>query len=81
MRDAHAPSSTISGLAIVFCWRLQYFTMEVGSSRVVLTKWGGLGDTWPFFRPNWTSMEAMRQERGVDKVAGLRLGMICGSDC
>lgn len=49
---------------------LQVFTSNEGSSSVLLASWGALGETWPYFRPNWTKLEALRQERGADKVAG-----------
>lgn len=30
-----------------------------------------LGDTFPYFKPNFTNMEAFRLERGVDEVVGV----------
>eukprot|EP00191_Tetraselmis_sp_GSL018_P013531 CAMPEP_0177586320 /NCGR_PEP_ID=MMETSP0419_2-20121207/5006_1 /TAXON_ID=582737 /ORGANISM="Tetraselmis sp., Strain GSL018" /LENGTH=1454 /DNA_ID=CAMNT_0019076197 /DNA_START=342 /DNA_END=4706 /DNA_ORIENTATION=+ len=48
----------------------ELFTAEEGSSRLLLASWGSLGETWPFFRPNWTRLESLRLERGVDKAVG-----------
>ena len=30
-----------------------------------------LGDTFPYFRPNYTNMEALRAEFGADSVVGI----------
>ena len=55
-------------LIVVWASLRQLFTQEEGAGRVLLTSWGALGETWPFFRPNWTKLEALRQMRGADKV-------------
>ena len=46
------------------------FTTDPGSTPVHVTQWGVLGDTWPYFRPNFVAMEEYRRDYGVDEVIG-----------
>ncbi|GMH43726.1 hypothetical protein BSKO_11648 [Bryopsis sp. KO-2023] len=46
------------------------FTTDMKVSNVHVVKWGVLGETWPYFRPNFVNMESARVENGVDKVIG-----------
>ena len=45
------------------------FTTDPRATPLHVAAWGFLGDTWPFFRPNFSAMEAYREEQGVDEVA------------
>lgn len=38
------------------------------SSNVHVVKWGILGETWPYFRPNFVNMEAEGVAHGAAKV-------------
>ena len=44
------------------------FTTDPKETCIHVTQWGFLGDTWPYFRPNFVNMEAARAEAGVDEV-------------
>ena len=44
------------------------FTTDPKATPVHVASWGFLGDTWPYFRPNFVNMEAYREEQGVDEV-------------
>lgn len=46
----------------------EVFTTDPAATPVHVVGWGVLGDTWPFFRPNFTNMENHRQERGAEEV-------------
>lgn len=46
----------------------EVFTTNPKETPVHVASWGFLGDTWPYFRPNFTNMEAYREEQGVDEV-------------
>jgi len=40
------------------------FTGDASSSRVHVTDWSALGETWPYFRPNYTNMRSLLEEAG-----------------
>ena len=44
------------------------FTTNERETCIRVTPWGFLGDTWPYFRPNFVNMEEVRAEAGVDEV-------------
>ncbi|KAL4419767.1 hypothetical protein ABPG75_006865 [Micractinium tetrahymenae] len=46
------------------------FTTDRSATPVHVVQWGFLGETWPFFRPNFKQMEEYRQEHGADEVVG-----------
>lgn len=43
---------------------------HAGETPIHVTSWGFLGETWPFFRPNFNNMEAQRQAFGAQQVGG-----------
>lgn len=49
----------------------EVFTTDMASTPVHVVKWGFLGESWPFFRPNFVNMEEYRTENNVDEVATL----------
>lgn len=60
-------------LAVLRCLDLAdtaIYTTNPQASPVHVVQWGRLGETWPFFKPNWASMEEYRKEMGVDQVIG-----------
>ena len=46
----------------------EVFTTDLASTPVHVAKWGFLGESWPFFRPNFVNMEQYRTDVGVDEV-------------
>lgn len=55
----------------------EIFTTDEKESCIRVTPWGFLGDTWPFFRPNFTNMEQERAQAGVDEVRSLAWTIPC----
>ncbi|KAG7586032.1 DNA ligase ATP-dependent central [Arabidopsis thaliana x Arabidopsis arenosa] len=46
------------------------FTEDVNESDVHVVGWNVLGETWPYFRPNFVKMNEIMVEKGYDKVVG-----------
>ncbi|XP_050372696.1 DNA ligase 6 isoform X2 [Argentina anserina] len=46
------------------------FTEEQCDSDVHVVGWNVLGETWPYFRPNFVRMEEIMAERGYSRVVG-----------
>lgn len=46
------------------------FTEDESESDVHVVGWNVLGDTWPYFRPNFVRMKEIMEERGYSKVIG-----------
>ena len=46
----------------------EVFTTDMASTPVHVAKWGFLGESWPFFRPNFVNMEQYRTDMNVDEV-------------
>lgn len=46
------------------------FTEEEGESDVYVVGWNVLGETWPYFRPNFVKMKEIMNERGYSKIVG-----------
>ena len=44
------------------------FTTDPTSTPIRVERWGHLGDSWPYFRPNFTNMEADRVAAGAQEV-------------
>ena len=42
----------------------QLFTSDPASTPLHVVDWGFLGETWPYFRPNFVNMETYRCARG-----------------
>ena len=49
----------------------EVFTTDLASTPVHVAKWGFLGESWPFFRPNFVNMEQYRTDMNVDEVGKL----------
>ena len=47
----------------------EIFTTDLASTPVHVAKWGFLGESWPFFRPNFVNMEQYKTDMGVDEVS------------
>ncbi|KAB2057471.1 hypothetical protein ES319_A11G171400v1 [Gossypium barbadense] len=48
----------------------EVFTEDESESDVHVVGWSVLGETWPYFRPNFVIMEEVMVERGYEKVVG-----------
>lgn len=46
----------------------EVFTTDESATPVSVASWGFLGDTWPFFRPNFVNMDKHREERRAEEV-------------
>ncbi len=46
----------------------EVFTTDLASTPVHVAKWGFLGESWPFFRPNFVNMEQYKTDMNVDEV-------------
>ncbi|KAL5722076.1 hypothetical protein ACHQM5_005642 [Ranunculus cassubicifolius] len=46
------------------------FTEDASLSNVHVVGWNVLGETWPYFRPNFGKMKEMMVEKGYDRVVG-----------
>ncbi|XP_077243975.1 DNA ligase 6-like isoform X2 [Tasmannia lanceolata] len=46
------------------------FTDDASASDVHVIGWNLLGDTWPYFRPNFAKMKEIMTERGYSKAVG-----------
>ena len=61
------------------------FTTDPRESPIHVQPWGFLGESWPFFRPNFVNMEQLRSEHAVDEVGLLtcmwRLRIRCQKAC
>lgn len=44
------------------------FTTDPTATPIRVVRWGHLGDTWPYFRPNFTNMEADRTAAAAQEV-------------
>ncbi|KAF8390064.1 hypothetical protein HHK36_024585 [Tetracentron sinense] len=46
------------------------FTEDASASDVHVVGWNVLGETWPYFRPNFMKMKEIMAERGYSKIVG-----------
>ncbi|CAG9464257.1 unnamed protein product [Pedinophyceae sp. YPF-701] len=46
------------------------FTTDRAATSVHGVRWNVIGETWPFFRPNFQAMEELREDLGVDRLVG-----------
>ncbi|CAM6126062.1 unnamed protein product [Calypogeia fissa] len=49
---------------------INVFTTDPAATNVHVVKWSFLGETWPYFRPNFVNMEKAMLEIGYQKVVG-----------
>ncbi|XP_039054171.1 DNA ligase 6-like isoform X2 [Hibiscus syriacus] len=48
----------------------EVFTVDESESDVHVVGWNVLGETWPYFRPNFVKMKDIMVEKGYEKVVG-----------
>jgi DNA ligase 1 len=66
----HVDSRKMQTLSILGFGDSGYFTEDLGVTDVCVVGWNVLGDTWPYFRPNFVSMQEIMAERGYAKAVG-----------
>ena len=60
-------------LSILKCLKLEdmgIFTTDPAATNVHVVGWSFLGETWPYFRPNFGNMEKILAESGFSRVVG-----------
>lgn len=60
-------------LSILKCLKLEdmgIFTTDPRATNVHVVEWSFLGETWPYFRPNFGNMEKILAESGFRRVVG-----------
>jgi hypothetical protein len=60
-------------LSILKCLKLEdegVFTTDPAATNVHVVGWSFLGETWPYFRPNFGNMEKILAESGFSRVVG-----------
>ncbi|BBN03501.1 DNA ligase 1 [Marchantia polymorpha subsp. ruderalis] len=60
-------------LSVLKCLNLEnidIFTTDPSATNVHVVQWSFLGETWPYFRPNFLKMEKAMKESGYKKVVG-----------
>jgi DNA ligase-1 len=60
----------MSMLSVLGCGEEGMFTEDENESDVHVVGWNVLGETWPYFRPNFVKMNEIMVEKGYDKVVG-----------
>lgn len=63
-------SRKMSILSVLGCGESGMFTEDENESDVHIVGWNVLGETWPYFRPNFVKMNEIMVEKGYDKVVG-----------
>uniref|UniRef100_A0A1J3IAR9 DNA ligase n=1 Tax=Noccaea caerulescens TaxID=107243 RepID=A0A1J3IAR9_NOCCA len=69
-RKIFVDSRKMSILSILGCGEKGMFTEDENESDVHVVGWNVLGETWPYFRPNFAKMNEIMVEKGYDKVVG-----------
>ena len=49
---------------------MDFYTRDGSASSVRAVKWGTLGETWPYFRPNFAAPAELARELGFKRVVG-----------
>lgn len=69
-RKVHVDNRKMLILRILGYGESGLFTEDACESSVHVVGWNILGESWPFFRPNFVKMREIMVERGYDKVVG-----------
>uniref|UniRef100_A0A0D3CYG6 DNA ligase n=1 Tax=Brassica oleracea var. oleracea TaxID=109376 RepID=A0A0D3CYG6_BRAOL len=69
-RKIFVDARKMSILNVLECGESGMFTEDKSESDVHVVGWNVLGETWPYFRPNFAKMNEVMVERGYDKVVG-----------
>lgn len=66
----HVDSRKMQILSILGFADSGFFTEDFGATDVCVVGWNVLGETWPYFRPNFGNMQEIIAERGYTKAVG-----------
>jgi DNA ligase-1 len=69
-RKIHVDARKMEVLRVLGYGESGLFTEDVCESDVHVVGWNVLGETWPYFRPNFVKMKEIMEERGYSKVVG-----------
>ncbi|KAM7529810.1 hypothetical protein LguiB_033220 [Lonicera macranthoides] len=69
-RKIHVDGRKMAILRVLGLGEEGVFTEEEGESDVYVVGWNVLGETWPYFRPNFVKMKEIMNERGYSKIVG-----------
>ncbi|CAA7030310.1 unnamed protein product [Microthlaspi erraticum] len=69
-RKIFVDARKMSILSILGCGEEGMFTEDEDESDVHVVAWNVLGETWPYFRPNFVKMNEIMVEKGYEKVVG-----------
>uniref|UniRef100_A0A5B7BRY2 DNA ligase 6 n=1 Tax=Davidia involucrata TaxID=16924 RepID=A0A5B7BRY2_DAVIN len=69
-RNIHVDGRKMAILRVLGFGKDGVFTEEESESDVHVVGWNVLGETWPYFRPNFVKMKEIMNERGYSKVVG-----------
>ncbi|PIN13556.1 ATP-dependent DNA ligase I [Handroanthus impetiginosus] len=69
-RKIHVSSRKMEVLCVLGLGENGVFTEDELESDVHVVGWNVLGETWPYFRPNFVKMKEIMSERGYSKVVG-----------
>ncbi|KAL6993986.1 Ligase [Sarracenia purpurea var. burkii] len=69
-RKIHVDGRKLAILCVLGFEKDEVFTEDESDSDVHVVGWNVLGETWPYFRPNFAKMKEIMNERGYSKVVG-----------
>ncbi|XP_047954585.1 DNA ligase 6 [Salvia hispanica] len=69
-RKIHVNERKMAILSALELGETGVFTLDESESDVHVVGWNVLGETWPYFRPNFTKIGEIMSERGYSKVVG-----------
>ena len=68
-KKLYAPPDKVAHLSLCGIDELTgALTEDPSATNLHLAKWGAVGETWPYFQPNWSKMEELRARHGVEEV-------------
>ncbi|KAL1536962.1 DNA ligase 6 [Salvia divinorum] len=69
-RKIHVSERKMAVLRALGLGETGVFTLDESESDVHVVGWNVLGETWPYFRPNFMKISEIMSERGYSKVVG-----------
>lgn len=69
-RKIHVSDRKMAVLRVLGFGESGVFSVDESQSDVHVVGWSVLGETWPYFRPNFNRMKEIMEERGYTKVIG-----------
>eukprot|EP00257_Ricinus_communis_P020858 XP_015580202.1 DNA ligase 6 [Ricinus communis] len=69
-RKVHVDRRKMEVLRVLGYGESGVFTEDEGQSDVHVVGWNVLGETWPYFRPNFANMKEIMVERGYSRIVG-----------